>query len=59
MTSMEKEIGKSLSVIDVASAFEKLVLNRIWDLRVDQECDRRDASLPTLATGRRCIEEVK
>ena len=59
MTSMEKEIGQSFSVIHVASAFEKLVLNRIWDLRVDQECDRRDACLPTLATGRRCIEEVK
>jgi lipoyl(octanoyl) transferase len=59
MTSMEKEIGKSFSVIDVASAFEKLVLNRIWDLRVDQECDRRDACLPTLATARRCIEKVK
>jgi lipoyl(octanoyl) transferase len=37
MTSMEKETGKSFSVIDVARAFEKLVLNRICDLRVDQE----------------------
>jgi lipoyl(octanoyl) transferase len=36
MTSMEKEAGKSFSVIDVARAFEKLVLNRICDLRVDQ-----------------------
>jgi lipoyl(octanoyl) transferase len=36
MTSMEKETGKSFSVIDVARAFEKLVLNRICDLRVDQ-----------------------
>jgi lipoyl(octanoyl) transferase len=59
MTSMEKETAKSFSVIDVASAFEKLVLNRIWDLRVDQEWDRRDVRLPTLATGRRCIEKVK
>lgn len=36
MTSMDKETGKSFSVIDVARAFEKLVLNRICDLRVDQ-----------------------
>jgi len=36
MTSLEKETGKSFSVIDVARAFEKLVLNRICDLRVDQ-----------------------
>ncbi len=36
MTSMQKETGKSFSVIDVAGAFEKLVLNRICDLRVDQ-----------------------
>jgi len=37
MTSMEKETDKSFSVIDVARAFEKLVLNRICDLRVDQQ----------------------
>jgi lipoyl(octanoyl) transferase len=36
MTSMEQETDKSFSVIDVARAFEKLVLNRICDLRVDQ-----------------------
>jgi lipoyl(octanoyl) transferase len=35
MTSMEKEIGKSISVIEVARAFEKLVTRRISDLRVD------------------------
>ena len=36
MTSIEKETGKSLSVVDVAAAFEKLVSRRIPDLRVDQ-----------------------
>jgi len=37
MTSMEKETGKSLSVVDVAHAFEKLVCERIRDLRCDRE----------------------
>ena len=37
MTSMEKEIGKSLSVVDVATAFEKFVAEKIRDLRCDQE----------------------
>jgi lipoyl(octanoyl) transferase len=37
MTSMEKETGELFSVVDVANAFEKLVLSRIHDLRVDQE----------------------
>jgi len=34
MTSMEKETGKSFSLIDVARAFEKLVQSRICDLRL-------------------------
>jgi lipoyl(octanoyl) transferase len=37
MTSMEKEKGKSFSVVDLAEVFEELVLNRIGDLRVAQE----------------------
>ena len=37
MTTMEKETGKSLSVVDVAHAFEKLVCERIRDLRCDRE----------------------
>jgi lipoyl(octanoyl) transferase len=37
MTSMENETGKSLSVVDVAGAFEKLVRERIQDLRCDRE----------------------
>jgi len=37
MTSMEKETGKSLSVVDVATAFEKFVREKIRDLRCDQE----------------------
>jgi lipoyl(octanoyl) transferase len=36
MTSMEKETGKSLSVVDVAHAFEKLAQRRISDLRLDR-----------------------
>jgi lipoyl(octanoyl) transferase len=35
MTSIEKESGKSVSVIDVAGAFEKIAACRISDLRVD------------------------
>jgi lipoyl(octanoyl) transferase len=37
MTSMEKETGKSLSVADVADAFEKLIYEKIRDLRCDRE----------------------
>ncbi|MDQ2824140.1 MAG: lipoyl(octanoyl) transferase LipB [Verrucomicrobiota bacterium] len=37
MTSIERETGKEFSVIDVAAIFEKLALDRIWDLRVDQQ----------------------
>ena len=37
MTSMEKETGKSISVIDVAVAFEKLAEHRIIDLHIAQE----------------------
>jgi lipoyl(octanoyl) transferase len=35
MTSMERELGQSLSVDDVARDFEKLALHRIGDLRFD------------------------
>jgi lipoyl(octanoyl) transferase len=34
MTSIEKEMGRLVSLIDVASEFEKLVIPRISDLRV-------------------------
>jgi len=37
MTSMEKETGKSLSVVDAAHAFEKLIREKIRDLRCDRE----------------------
>ena len=37
MTSMEKETGKSLSVIDVARAYEKLVDEKIRELRCEGE----------------------
>ena len=37
MTSMEKETGKSISVVDVAVAFEKLAEHRIIDLHIAQE----------------------
>ena len=37
MTSMEKETGKSLSVVDIAVAFEKLAEHRIIDLHIAQE----------------------
>jgi lipoyl(octanoyl) transferase len=41
MTSMEKETGQSLSVIEVAREFEKLALDRIGNLRSDRpgDCD--------------------
>lgn len=37
MTSIEKETGRSFSVIDVAAAFEKMAACRISNLRVDAE----------------------
>ncbi len=37
MTSMERETGKTFSVVDVATAFEKLALDRITDLRIAQQ----------------------
>lgn len=37
MTSMEQETGKSLSVVDVAAEFEKLVRAKIEDLRTAKE----------------------
>jgi len=37
MTSMEKETGKGFSVVDVATVFEKLALDRITDLRIAQD----------------------
>ena len=37
MTSMEKESGKPLTVVDVARAFETFVREKIRDLRCDRE----------------------
>jgi lipoyl(octanoyl) transferase len=37
MTSMEKETGKSLSVVDIANAFEKFVHEKIQNLRCDRQ----------------------
>jgi hypothetical protein len=37
MTSMEKQTGKSLTVVDVARAFETLVREKIRGLRCDRE----------------------
>jgi len=37
MTSMERETGNAFSVVDIASAFEKLALDRIVDLRTALE----------------------
>src|SRR5881296_1720708 len=37
MTSMEKETGKPLSVVDVAGAFEQFVGKKILDLRCDRQ----------------------
>jgi lipoyl(octanoyl) transferase len=37
MTSMEKEAGKSISVVDVAPEFEKAVREKIPELRCDRE----------------------
>jgi lipoyl(octanoyl) transferase len=46
MTSMEKESGGSFSVVDVAGAFEKLVRQRVSNLRIDQ---------PLSAVGVSCL----
>jgi lipoyl(octanoyl) transferase len=43
MTSMEKETDESFSVVDVARLFGKLVLNRICELRIDQEAQTANA----------------
>jgi len=37
MTSIEKETGKSLSVVDAATTFEKLVRKKIQNLRCDRQ----------------------
>jgi lipoyl(octanoyl) transferase len=37
MTSMEKEMGKTLSVVDIAAAFEKCVYKKIQNLRCDRQ----------------------
>jgi lipoyl(octanoyl) transferase len=37
MTSIEKETGKTLSVVDVAAAFKKFVREKIRDLRCDRQ----------------------
>jgi lipoyl(octanoyl) transferase len=37
MTSMEKETGESLSIVNVASTFKKLVREKIRDLRCDRQ----------------------
>jgi lipoyl(octanoyl) transferase len=37
MTSIENETGKSIAVVDVARAFEKMVREKIQELRCDQE----------------------
>jgi lipoyl(octanoyl) transferase len=43
MTSMEKETGKSISVVDAAVAFEKLAEHRIIDLHIAQETQQVNA----------------
>jgi hypothetical protein len=37
MTSIEKETGKSFSVVDVATAFEKFIRKKIQNLRRDRQ----------------------
>jgi len=37
MTSIEKETGKAIAVVDVARAFENFVRDKLRDLRCDQE----------------------
>src|SRR5204862_917695 len=39
MTSMEKETGKVFSVVDVATVFQKLTLDRIIRLRIAQKAE--------------------
>ena len=46
MTSMEKEAGQSISVVDVAREFEKVVAHRISDLRFEH---------PQSAIGASCL----
>jgi lipoyl(octanoyl) transferase len=36
MTSMERETGRVISVVDVAAEFEKLVRGRLADLRMTE-----------------------
>ena len=43
MTSIEKETGKALSVVEVAGAFEKLVREKIRNLRRDREAQALSA----------------
>ena len=45
MTSMEKEIDKTLTVVDVARAFENFVRDKISDLR----CDRVPGAVPAVS----------
>ena len=44
MTSIEKEMGSTYSVVDVATVCEKLSLDRIIDLRIAQEVQRSTSS---------------
>jgi lipoyl(octanoyl) transferase len=44
MTSIEKETEKTLSVVDVAAAFEKFVREKIYDLRVVRQTSAVGAS---------------
>ena len=37
MTSIEKETGKAIAVVDVARAFENFVRDKLRDLHCDQE----------------------
>ncbi len=44
MTSMEKEIGRETSVVEVAARLEEIVLRRIGDLKVDRALRRAMAT---------------
>lgn len=46
MTSMEKETGRAISVIDVAAAFEKLVRARLVDLSGSRQVEAERAQAP-------------
>jgi lipoyl(octanoyl) transferase len=46
MTSMETETGTALSVVDVATVVEKLVVKKIFDLRATDEMDGAQISMP-------------